>query len=55
MKVDKNLCDVCGTCASVCPVGAIIIREFDIVINNEKCIKCNKCIRVCPAQAITEE
>ena len=35
MKVNRNLCDVCGTCVAVCPVDAIIVKEFKIVINED--------------------
>ena len=55
MKIDKDLCDVCGTCASVCPKVAITIKEFEVEIDSEKCIDCKKCLRVCPPQAIAEE
>ena len=55
MKIDRELCDVCGTCASVCPEVAIIIKEFKVEIDSVKCVDCKKCLRVCPPQAITEE
>jgi len=55
MMIDKDLCDVCGTCASVCPKVAITIKEFEVEIDSEKCIDCKKCLRVCPPQAIAEE
>ncbi|HPY95826.1 MAG TPA: 4Fe-4S binding protein [Candidatus Cloacimonadota bacterium] len=55
MKVNKALCDVCGTCVSVCYVSAIVVKEFEINIDNEKCIKCLNCVKVCPFEAIEEE
>jgi ferredoxin len=55
MKIDKELCDVCGTCAAVCPPAAITIKEFEVVIDDQCCTKCQNCVRVCPAQAISEE
>ena len=55
MKINRELCDVCGTCAAVCPVDAIIISEFIVEIDNEKCINCLNCLKVCPIKAITAE
>ncbi len=54
MKINPYLCDICGTCVSVCPVDAIIVEENRVVINNEKCIRCGKCVIVCPVKAISE-
>jgi 4Fe-4S ferredoxin len=55
MKIDKYLCDVCGTCVSVCPVDAIVVEEFGVKIDDTKCIKCMNCVTVCPIKAISEE
>jgi MinD superfamily P-loop ATPase len=55
MKIDKNLCDICGTCASVCPNSLITIKEFEVILNNENCDNCQKCSIVCPAEAISED
>ncbi|MCB5249588.1 MAG: 4Fe-4S binding protein [Candidatus Cloacimonetes bacterium] len=55
MRVNPSLCDICGTCASVCQVSAIIIEEFIVKIDNSKCIKCLSCVKVCPLEAIKEE
>lgn len=55
MKIDSSLCDICGTCAGVCPVDAIRIFEFKVEIDNEKCIDCKNCLIICPAEAIKEE
>ncbi len=55
MKIDKELCDVCSTCAAACPVDAITISEFDVKIDEEKCVHCGNCIISCPISAISEE
>ena len=53
MQINKEICDICGTCSSVCPQSAITVKEFEVLLDNEKCIKCNICTKVCPAQAIS--
>ncbi len=38
-----------GTCARVCPFGAIKISKEGLpVIDKEKCRACNKCVEACP-------
>lgn len=54
MRINRELCDICGTCAAVCPEDAIIVKEFVVVIDNSKCTKCLKCLTICPADAIGE-
>jgi NosR/NirI family transcriptional regulator, nitrous oxide reductase regulator len=40
-------CDRCGSCAGVCPVGAIDITEKGSVIDAVECIRCGDCTRTC--------
>jgi len=38
-----------GTCARICPFGAISMNEEDLpVVNADKCAACAKCVAVCP-------
>lgn len=39
-------------CHSVCPKGAISMKDGKSVIDQEKCIQCGKCKDVCPYDAI---
>ena len=55
MNIDPDVCDVCGTCASVCEYNAIRIQEFKVILDQNKCVQCQNCRKVCPPQAITEE
>lgn len=51
--IDKNKCLGCGSCLSMCPVGAISFDDDGkAVINPEICIKCRTCEGVCPVSAI---
>ncbi len=55
--VDKERCPQNHPCPSVrvCPVGALIQKEFDApTVDESKCINCKKCVRYCPMGAIKE-
>lgn len=43
-------CTLCGDCASLCPVGAIIIEDT-VKTDNIACILCNACVKNCPTGA----
>lgn len=46
---DMNLCDSCGLCANVCPMGSVS-REHPEEMTGI-CIKCQACILKCPKHA----
>ncbi len=43
-----GLCNKCGLCAKLCPVGAIPLEDPSLPADPEKCISCFRCIRNCP-------
>jgi dihydromethanopterin reductase (acceptor) len=45
--IDRNLCDECGECVSICPSGAI-----DGQIDYLKCSGCGLCVSACEQDAI---
>jgi ferredoxin len=44
------VCTLCGTCATVCPTGAITVGQT-VMTDPDGCISCCSCIRNCPTQA----
>ena len=46
---DTALCDNCGICARVCPMGSI--DASDVTQTPGICIKCHACVRKCPQKA----
>lgn len=54
IEVDSKKCFNCGACISLCPVNAIVFKDFLAVFNQEKCLgnTCGVCVDACPARAI---
>ena len=52
INIQKNVCDYCSACITVCPVDCIEVRESSIDIIDEKCINCDLCIFICPIDAL---
>ena len=50
MKIKvSNQCTKCGTCAAVCPIGAIPADNPSETLDS--CIGCMRCVSVCPTQS----
>jgi NAD-dependent dihydropyrimidine dehydrogenase PreA subunit len=49
--IDSQRCLGCGVCETVCPVGAIAIKNT-AAVNPARCIGCGRCADECPQGAI---
>lgn len=55
IKVNWEKCTQCGACVSICPTGALYVKDrktMEVAFDPEKCIACELCIRPCPPRAI---
>lgn len=46
----ETACTRCGSCASVCPTGAVTVTDA-VSTDPEMCILCNACVKSCPSGA----
>lgn len=51
-KACSFACFGLGTCADVCPVDAIVVRDGVALVKAETCIGCGKCVTACPQRII---
>jgi len=56
--IDKEECQGCGTCVTICPNSAIVLKEVDesiiAEIIPELCDECCECIEFCLRGAIKQ-
>ena len=50
-----SACVSCGSCADVCPAGAISQGDDQYVIDAAACLDCGSCSDTCPNGAIVPE
>jgi MinD superfamily P-loop ATPase len=52
--IDKEKCQVCGLCVSVCTCGALVIVDNAVkAVKVDECRWCTLCELVCPSGAIS--
>ena len=53
VKVDLEKCTGCGSCAEVCPVAGIKIKNDKAKIDQDECVECGTCLDECEAGALS--
>ncbi len=51
-KYEVLVCDQCGVCAEVCPVGAIHNENGAYIIHKDECTGCQACVEACPTNVM---
>lgn len=52
--IDRDKCNYCKKCSSVCTFNAITVLKDDVLLFPELCHSCGACSYFCPEKAITE-
>jgi len=60
VKIDEDLCSICGVCVSLCKYDALTIKDLPdgkqkIEVDKIECRGCGLCLAACPSQAITQK
>jgi coenzyme F420-reducing hydrogenase delta subunit/heterodisulfide reductase subunit C len=59
VKIDDDLCSVCGICISLCKYDALSIEDIGdekkIIVDKIECRGCGLCLSACPSEAITQK
>jgi NAD-dependent dihydropyrimidine dehydrogenase PreA subunit len=57
MKIDLLKCQKCAECIPFCPMGAIRVKEKNVIIDADECVECGVCQRsgVCEDGAFWRE
>jgi MinD superfamily P-loop ATPase len=51
LTIDKEACDRCGTCISVCPCNALVLADT-LDVDTKTCTGCGTCVNICPVGAL---
>jgi ferredoxin len=52
-RIDRELCQVCGTCLEVCYINALKIEDGELSFDPDLCLGCGLCASRCPDQAVS--
>ncbi len=52
IDIDRELCNGCGLCVTVCPTDTISLTEGKAAVSGEESISCGHCEAICPQEAI---
>ena len=50
---DEAKCKKCGTCASICQFGAVIVHDGTWSYDENKCMGCELCVEHCPEKVLS--
>ena len=51
--VDPETCTVCGECAAICQVAAVVVNDETAEVDQELCLGCGLCVTACPSEAMS--